>query len=295
MSLSIGYYIVLFVLKIKRVKKVFSNDPIEYLKIRKDDVLNPSNRYLRKNINRKFKVSDTEITEIAKSVKSDTLVIYIHGGAFVCGPAQHHWDTVAEISKKTKNVIWMCVYPKAPETNITDINTNIDQVYAQALTEYKAQNIVLLGDSAGGTLILTLTQRLISNQFTIPKKIILISPVIDASLQNPDIEKVEPLDPMLGINGVRSAKKLAAGQLSLIDSAISPIYGTFNGFPPTILFAAEYDITYPDQIRLAKLLNENNIENQLIIGEKMPHIWPLLPVMREGRAALDEIIEALIA
>ena len=254
MRKSLTYHLVLWILKLKGVKKIFNQSPLDYLRLRKDDVLMPQNRFLRKNISRKFTISDSDVTEIAQPNGSEKLLIYVHGGAFVCGPAQHHWDTIAKISKNTDYNIWMCVYPKAPEHNITSINASIDQVYGQVLKEYKSQNIVLIGDSAGATLILTLAQRLIRDQNPLPKKIILISPVLDASMQNPDIKSIEPFDPMLGIKGVLGAKQMAADQLALNDPAISPIYGKFNDFPETILFAGEYDITYPDQIRLEQIL-----------------------------------------
>lgn len=140
---------------------------------------------------------------------------------------------------------------------------------------------------------MTLTQRLVRDQNPLPKKIILISPVLDASMKNPDINSIEPFDPMLGIKGVLSAKQMAADQLALNDPAISPIYGKFNDFPETILFAGEYDITYPDQIRLEQILKDEKINHRLILGEKMPHIWPLLPVMYESQMALNEIIGIL--
>lgn len=54
-------------------------------------------------------------------------------------------------------------------------------------------------------------------------------------MKNPDINSIEPFDPMLGIKGVLSAKQMAADQLALNDPSISPIYGKFNGFPETIL------------------------------------------------------------
>lgn len=259
MHKSLTYYLVLWILKLKGVKKIFNQSPIDYFRLRRDDVLIPKNKFLRKNISRKFAIVGTDVTEVVQPNRSSKLLIYIHGGAFVCGPAQHHWDTIAKISKDTDYNIWMCVYPKAPEHNITCINASIDQVYRHAIKDYKSQNIVLMGDSAGGTLILTLIQRLIQDQIPLPVKIILISPVLDASMQNQDIIAIDALDPMLGIKGVLSAKQMAADQLALNDPSISPIYGSFKNFPETILLTAEYDITYPDQIRLAHILKEEKI------------------------------------
>ncbi|CAM1371015.1 Esterase [Tenacibaculum soleae] len=242
---------------------------------------------------RSFKISKTSITEI-KSVKTlDKLVLFIHGGAFISGPAKHHWDTLREIAKHTNLTIWMCNYPKAPEHKITEISNNIDAVYQQALKKYKGKQITLIGDSVGGTLVTTLTQRLIKNNDELPNKIILISPVMDATMSNKTIAIVDKKDQMLSQKGVLSAKKMCVGNVDLKNEIISPLNGSFNQFPKTILFLAENDITYPDQQLAVQKMKKSNVEVEVVFGDKMPHIWPLLPVMKEAKKALSELIKRL--
>ena len=141
-----------------------------------------------------------------------------------------------------------------------------------------------------GTLITSLTQRLLTYSKGLPKKLILVSPVMDASFSNPDIDTIDPIDPMLSKKGLLSAKKMCAKDKNLKDPIISPIYGFFEGFPETILFAAERDITYPDQILAYEKANKAKADIRLIQGKNMPHIWPLLPIMKEAKMALDELI-----
>jgi acetyl esterase/lipase len=221
-------------------------------------------------------------------VETDKLLIYFHGGAFVSGPAQHHWDTIESLSKKTKYNIWMCDYPKAPENKIDEISINIDQIYQKALSYFKSENIVLMGDSAGGTLAIALTQRLIIDNVKPPSKIMLISPVLDASFKNQEIDEIDKKDPMLAKVGVLSAKKMCSENLN--DKRISPINGDFKLFPKTFLYLAENDITYPDQLVFVSKLNQEKIDNITNIGKEMPHVWPLLPFMTESKAALYQII-----
>ena len=158
----------------------------------------------------------------------------------------------------------------------------------------EVENIVkLIGDSVGGTLIAGLTQRLIKNNIALPQSIILVSPVMDASLSNKAIDEIDRIDAMLSKKGVLSAKKMCAGDLELKNVMISPLYGSFSKFPKTVLFIAENDITYPDQQLAVIKLKEENIDLEIIEGEKMPHIWPFLPVMKEAKIALKQIIERL--
>jgi len=67
------------------------------------------------------------------------------------------------------------------------------------------------------------------------------------TMVNPEIEKIDGNDPMLSKMGVLSAKKMCAENNDLKNVMISPLYGSFEKFPKTILFLAENDITYPDQ------------------------------------------------
>lgn len=293
MQQSFTFYLVTFFIKMSGLKKAFNSDPIDYKVLRKQDIFNPKGNFYSKNISQKFKVLETVITEVTVDDVKNKLILFIHGGAFVSGPCQHHWDSIQKIAKQTKACIWLCNYPKAPEHNIIEINDNIDAVYNLALKTYKSQDIILLGDSAGGSLILTLTQRLIQQGKPIPKKIIAISPVVDASFSNPKIDLVDAKDVLLSKKGVLSAKKMTLGHTNLNEKTISPINGSFIGFPELYLFLAENDITFPDQELLVNKLKLEKINVNVIIGENMPHIWPLLPVIYESKMALNNIIEII--
>ncbi len=288
MDKSFSYYLTIFVIKLKGIKKIFSQSPINYFKLRKEDVYIPKSRYFKTNKISTFSILKTKITQINNSVESDKLLIYIHGGAFVFGPSQHHWDTIQRLSKKTKYNIWMCNYPKAPENKIDEISINVDQIYQKALLLFKSENIILMGDSAGGTLTIALTQRLIKTNESLPFKLILISPVLDASIKNQEIDVLDKKDVMLSKIGVLSAMNMCSESLN--DERISPLNGEFKFFPKTYLYIAENDITFPDQIIFASKLNEEKIDNVIQIGKEMPHIWPLLPVMKESKKALNQII-----
>lgn len=293
MKQSLSYYITLLIIKIKGVKKDFDHDPIDFKKIRKEDIHHPSSKFFKRNLLSTFKISDSLISEIGKDQSSDRLLIFIHGGAFISGPAEHHWNTVKEIAKKMDCKIWMCDYPKAPENEITKISENIDAIYSEAQKKYEANQISILGDSVGGTLATALVQRLILKKLKLPAKLILVTPVMDASMSNPKIKTFEKIDPMLSKKGVLSAKKMCAGNKDLKDQMISPLYGNFEGFPSTVLFLAKKDILYPDA-KLAEIkMKKSNVNMKVIEGENMPHIWPFLPVMKEAKTSLNQMIRLI--
>lgn len=292
MAKSFTYYLTLSVIKFKGIKKKFSQDPIDFLELRKDDVQLPKSKFLKTH-STSFPVAGTTVTEVKGKYNSNKLLVFIHGGAFVSGPSQHHWDSVEKIAKSTQHTVWLCNYPKAPEHKISEISSNIDLIYNMAASKFNFADISLIGDSVGATLIISMVQRLLKNNISLPSKLLLISPVMDASMENPDIDKMDKTDPMLSKNGVLSAKKMYLDDGNLKDTLISPLFGDFTGFPNTFLFLAENDITYPDQVLLCSELQKSKVGHTVIVGAEMPHIWPLLPLMSESKEALNKIIDVL--
>jgi acetyl esterase/lipase len=116
---------------------------------------------------------------------------------------------------------------------------------------------------------------------------------MDASVSNPEIALLDKTDPMLSRAGVVSAKRMAALDGDLDDVRISPIRGNFSHFPTTVMFLAEADITYPDQRIVAQKMTDAKVALTIIVGKGMPHIWPFLPVMKEAKKALGEIITSI--
>lgn len=293
MKPSLSYRLTQFIIKLKGLKKNFSKDPIDYKRIRKEDMKVPKGSFFEQNIRHSFDLHKTWITEIATTETPKQLLLFVHGGAFVSGPAQIHWDAAKQIAKQTQYTIWMCDYPKAPEHDISEISENMDAIFDKALERFQPNKITLLGDSVGGTLITALVQRLVSANQELPKQIVLISPVMDSSMSNPDITQLEEKDIILSTKGVLSAKKMCAKNVDLKDPMISPIYGSFDSFPRTILFFGENDIMYPDEKLTAQKLADSKVDTTIVLGEQMPHIWPLLPVMKEAKIALQQIVDFL--
>ena len=288
---SFSSYIMLTALKLLGIKKDFSQNPIDVNRVRKNDVLT-----IPKSLQKKYHWAQEKIAQCTVSTfqpktkqPSNKHILLIHGGAFISGPALHHWNTVDALMKLTNSTVSLIDYPKAPEHNIIAINRSIDSVYEHFVQTAPATSYILLGDSAGATLILTLVQRLVQEQKTLPVHLFPITPVCDASITNPAIQSIVANDPMLHPDGVRSAKTMTAQDLPLKDPQISPLYGSFENFPPATLFLGGRDILQPDGLLVAKKIQAAQVPLTLIDKSDMPHIWPILQPMYEARQALDQI------
>ena len=291
----ITYYLIALVIKLKGVKKVFSKVPIDYLKLRKDDIHSPKSSDV---LGLKFHTNQIEkclVTEILPQENpSKNVILYCHGGASIYGPTDLNWNSIAKIVKGTNTKAYLVDYPKAPEHQITETNRNIDAIYQYLLSKHEAKNIILLGDSMGGTLLILLVQRLIKNSKILPKSIILLSPVLDCSMNNPAIEVIDYQDIMLSKVGVISAKTMCAGEVDLQSREISPLYGSFKNFIPTYIFIGEDDIMRPDEELFVEKLKVKNVPVEVFEGKGMPHIWAFLPIMKEANVALKQMIDVIL-
>ena len=78
MKYSLSYYLTLFVIRLKGIKKTFDTDPINYKKLRKEDVPVPRNKYFKqKSLLTTFRVSNTEVTEVRSGKESKKLILFI--------------------------------------------------------------------------------------------------------------------------------------------------------------------------------------------------------------------------
>jgi acetyl esterase/lipase len=67
-----------------------------------------------------------------------------------------------------------------------------------------------------------------------------------------------------------------------------------HGLPPTDLYAGTWDVLYTDVVKTYEKMEAEGVDVHLHVGEKMPHVYPILPCP-EGEVARKEIAGILRA
>ncbi len=116
---------------------------------------------------------------------------------------------------------------------------------------YGARDVVLAGDSAGGNLALVLCHRLKAAGRMLPAALILMSPWTDMTASGPSYTERAAIDPMLTAEYIRGVRAVYAGNRDLRDPSLSPLFGDFTGFPPTLIQVGTHEILYSDAERAA--------------------------------------------
>ena len=238
-------------------------------------------------------IGGTMVYEVkAKGSSPEKRMIYLHGGAYLFEITAHHWDLIAEIAERLPFQISVPIYPLAPETQAPAIVDSGMDEYRDVLANVAPENIVFMGDSAGGNMAVVMGMEAAIAGLPQPARMVLISPAMDLSMSNPAIFEVEKSDPWLGTPGGKEATRLYAGELSPTDWRISPLYGDIAVLPPMLLLTGTRDILNPDTHLFVEKARAAGIAADLIETKGMFHVWPLLD-FPEGRKAREQIIAYL--
>lgn len=227
-----------------------------------------------------------------KILANDLRVLYLHGGAYVFEITSYHWYLIAEMAERLEAEIVVPIYPIAPEHDFYDMFGMVLEVYRLLLEKTPAQDIVFMGDSAGGNMAVVLTMLATEQGLPTPGRHVLISPGLDMSLTNPAVFEAEKQDPWLGIPGGLEAIRLYGAGIDRSDWRISPIYGDLSVLPATLILAGSRDLLTPDTVRFAERARAEGVDVDLVVEAGMFHVWPLID-MPEARRARDRIVAFL--
>jgi len=222
-------------------------------------------------------------------IDSDEWLMYVHGGAYVCGPSNVHWETISLLASKTKRKAILVQYRLAPENQYMQASDDFIAIFKHLHEDKKATNVTVLGDSAGGGLTLGSTLRMRDEGLPLPKQLVLYAPWLDATMSNPDISLNEKKDAILGRQGLIDAGKLYAGDQDPKHPYISPIYGDLSDLPPMLLQIGTRDMFLADCRLFKQKAEEAGIQLQYTEAEHMPHAYSVLTALfQEARDAIDE-------
>jgi acetyl esterase/lipase len=237
-------------------------------------------------------VDSFPVYEIPPKADAARRILYLHGGAFIFEITSYHWMLIAEIAERTGFGITVPIYPLAPEHDFHAIFGMAAKVYRAMLDHTEAEDIVFMGDSAGGNMAVVLTMMMTEEGLPVPAGHVLISPGLDVSLANPKVFEMERDDPWLGIPGGLEAIRLYSAGLAPTDWRISPVYGDLSVLPRTLLLTGSRDMLTPDNLIFVEKARAAGVDVELVHERGMFHVWPLID-MPEARRARDRIVRFL--
>ena len=233
-------------------------------------------RYKNFNISENLFNSIKVVEFDPKNKKSKNIILYLHGGGYVtCGPETHS-TLVTQLSEYSGVKTLFPVYRLAPKHPYPAAIEDCLMVYKELLKKgINSKNISLIGDSAGGGLVMALLQILHRDKIDQPSSAVLISPWTDLTLSGDSIVSRADRDPMIkpgkNIDGV---VKAYLGNEDPKNPLISSIFSDSFPVPPIQIYVGTEEVLYDDSIRIFDKLSEdknNNIELKIYDG--MFHVF----------------------
>lgn len=229
---------------------------------------------------------------IPENPSEGKVLIYIHGGGFISGSCKTHRAHVAKFAKGSQLKSLVFDYRLAPEHPFPAALADCVTAYKWLLEKgYKAQDIIIGGESAGGTLTLSLLLALKEQEISMPKAAFVISPVTDLRCLA-DSFHYNAKNDIAPMGSWNVWTKFYIGSNDPTLPLLSPQLGDYEGLPPLHICVGSYEIHYEDCVNVARKAKEHGVEVILSEWPKMVHAFPILsPLFPEAKNAMIEICE----
>lgn len=237
---------------------------------------------------REVKIQNMQMFVLNEKASSKVVVIYLHGGAYVHQPTIFHWAFMERLSRKNDICVLAPIYPKAPNHTYQESYQILTQLYEEILKNGPDRKIVFMGDSSGAGLALGLGLTFPEKNLPQPQEMILFSPWVDMTLENPETYAYEAVDPMLIHEPLIAYGKAWAGETDCRDYRLSPMFGTLENLQNITIYVGTREILYPDEVEFANRLKKAGVKHELVVGEGMNHVYPIFPI-KEAKEVLEEV------
>jgi len=211
-------------------------------------------------------------------------VLYVHGGGFIREIIPMHWSLIAKIATKVPAEVTAPIYPLAPHSTASQTVPIATDIAGELIAHNGAHNVTLMGDSAGGNIVLGIAQTLRDRGLPQPRQLVLISPVLDVSKSNPAITSIARYDRVGNVASSVAHGRLYAGELDIKDPLVSPLYADLTGLAPMAVFSGTHDINNPEAREFADRARDAGIPLDYYEEPGGQHVYPLLPTA-EGASA----------
>jgi epsilon-lactone hydrolase len=220
--------------------------------------------------------------------------LYLHGGGFVMGSAFGYRPLAGAIAVAAGASLLVPEFRLAPEHPFPAGLEDAECAYLWLLDQ--GDPPVLVGDSSGASLVMTLLLHLRAQDLPMPAGAALLCPGLDLTLAN-FREKPPPDDglPMVvDLDQLRGFADAYLGGHPADDPLLSPLTTDLTGLPPLLIQSAIGDYVVEDSQLLADNARAHGVDVRLELYPADTHVfqifWPFLPEATDAVAQVGQFI-----
>lgn len=219
--------------------------------------------------------------------RDSKVLLYFHGGGFIFNFTPHHRDYISRLARSTKFKAFSLDYSLAPEHPYPTAVNEAISAYKWLLESYKPQDIVIMGDSAGGAMTLSILQILKRDKLPMPACAIAIAPPTDATLESYK-KYSRPNDYIIKDDNLEFFIDLYFAKTPHNDPIASPLFGEYKDLPPIMIHIDKSEVLYGDAVALVKKAKAAGVEAELYEEQDLWHVWHIFArYVPEAQKAID--------
>lgn len=221
----------------------------------------------------------------------ERLLVNFHGGAYVFAPARSGLEDAILMASRGFRVVTVD-YRMAPDFPYPAAIDDAETVWRHIAEKVQPRRLGVFGTSTGGGMTLALIHRAKRRNLPLPGAIWAGTPWSDLTETGDSYFTNRYVDDALvsykGILG--AAARAYAGGHDMRDPELSPVYGDFSYFPPTILTTGTRDLFLSNTVRVHRKLRDAGIPAELTVIEALSHAqYVALPNSRESRQVYGDV------
>jgi acetyl esterase/lipase len=228
-----------------------------------------------------------------------SVILYMHGGAFLTCGAHSHGRLVTALSKFADSPVLVVNYRMIPKHSVGQALDDCYDAYKWLrLKGYEPDQIVLAGDSAGGYLALALAEKLQREGLVgeTPAAIVTMSPLFEIDNEtranHPNIRS----DVMFPPKAFHALVELVeeAAERHIVDGKPEEIYEPLDhiepGLPRTLIHVSGSEVLVSDARKAAHMLAAAGVPVEVRVWPGQMHVFQLAaPMVTEASRSLKQI------
>lgn len=202
------------------------------------------------------------------------VVLYLHGSGYTLCSTQTHRPLVSRLAAEAGVTVFSAEYRLAPKHPFPAAPDDVARAYEWLLGQgWRAHEIVVAGDSAGGHLTLDLGLQLLRQRRELPAGLVMFSPLADLSCSlMAERERAMP-DPMISAAAVRRLFAHYLGDTDPLHPRLTHVVGPGEVLPPTLIQAGGAEFLAADAHHIANMLATNGTDVRLEIWPGQMHVF----------------------
>lgn len=220
----------------------------------------------------------------------DKFLLYIHGGGFVGGSPASKRAFTGYVANELGYNVYSVRYRLAPENPFPCGAEDCIKAYKTLADKHGAKNICMIGESAGGNLVVSTVLQAKSKGLELPACIAVFSPTLQYTETFSSYKRNVRTDCMLDVTFLDEVRSTyLVNKENETNPYAAPLYGDFSGFPPTYIGVSDSEYLYDDSAELYKKLQSAGVESKLDVYHKKMHAFQVITVFPESKKALQDV------